>query len=130
MTKTVWHPRRPHTDPERYRNLSTTEEERERFGLFYDKHGMLREFRGSGDNEWGAVVSRCRDCGRMWTDPREAHCAGCHEHFGGDKGAEKHLWGLSCRSPQHTKDLELVPRKFGLTWVRTDHIDNPERRAA
>lgn len=134
MTKnpTIWHPSRPEDDPERYRNIPCSDEDLDRLGLYYDGYGTLRELRGteSEGNEWGAEVSYCRDCGRLWTDPREAHCAACHAHFGGDKGAEMHFIDLSCRDPRVIKDLELVQRKFGPTWVRTDHMDNPTRYAA
>jgi hypothetical protein len=130
-TRTVWHPARSKDDPERYRNVPCITEDLDRLGLYYDSFGTLRERRGiDSDREWSAEVSYCRDCGRMWTDPREAHCVSCHQHFGGDKGAEMHFVDLGCRSPRDVKDLELVQRKFGPTWVRTDHLDNPERRAA
>jgi hypothetical protein len=132
-TRTVWHPTYHPDEDERYRNVPCSDADLERYGLYYDRFGMLRERRGTAelDNEWGAEVSVCAfgpgACGRMWSDPREAHCVGCHRHFGGDKGAEMHLLEAGCADPVGVKHLEVVERKFGPTWVRSDHMDNPGR---
>jgi hypothetical protein len=32
----------------------------------------------------------CHTCGREWTEPSEAHCAGCHRHFSSDSAFDKH----------------------------------------
>lgn len=124
--RTVWHPALPEDDPDRYRNVPSTAEERARLDLFYDRFGSLRERRGTPEleNEWGADVMRCifgeGSCGRMWTDTREAHCAGCHAHFGGNDGFDRHLDvnDGACRNPVTIDRLRCESRKFGPTWIK------------
>ena len=36
------------------------------------------------------TLHSCGDYGRKWTGIREAHCAGCHRRFGGDRAFDMH----------------------------------------
>lgn len=57
-------------------------------------------------------------CGAMWTSTRAAHCASCHETFGGVSGFEKHRRNLQCIDPA-TLGLVLVEQEQGVSlWRR------------
>jgi hypothetical protein len=46
-----------------------------------------------------ANVSVCRRCGRVWAGLAEAHCSGCHSHFGSVAAFDRHQRGATCHAP-------------------------------
>lgn len=63
-------------------------------------------------------------CGRRWRAFRDAHCAGCHRHFGSVHAFDIHRVGDQCSDPatittrdQRRNALKAVDGPDGRVWV-------------
>lgn len=60
---------------------------------------MIRRSRDDPERKSSLPVSRCSGCEVTWQSNSQAHCAGCHRHFGSVDLFDRHRIGFKCEDP-------------------------------